>query len=146
MAIRGGAKLNRFIRRAKAAKSIKAVEVGFFETAKYPDGTPVAAVAAWNEFGHQDVLERPFFRNAISDSKKELLEVLVENVDPRTMVVDRRVAGLMAQAMVGRIQRSITTLRSASVDKNRRYYRKKGQLKPTFGHRPHAEINNVSRN
>ena len=112
MAIRGGAKLKRFIRTAKRAKSVRAVEVGFFETAKYPDGTPVAAVAAWNEFGHGEVPERPFFRNAIAGSKKELLEVLKENIDPKTLAVDRRTAGLMGQAMVGRVQRSITTLRS----------------------------------
>ena len=112
MAVRGGQRLSRFIKRAKRAKSVRSVEIGFFESAKYPDGTPVASVAAWNEFGTETIPERPFFRNAIDDSKKELLEVLTENIDPRTLEVDRRVAGLMGQQMVGRIQRSITTLRT----------------------------------
>ena len=54
----------------KLADQIKKskLEVGFFETAKYPDGTPVAYVAAIQEFGHPEgnIPSRPFFRNAIS--------------------------------------------------------------------------------
>lgn len=52
----------------KAGK--KRLEVGFFETAKYPDGTSVAVVAAANEFGNPavGVPSRPFFRNAISEN------------------------------------------------------------------------------
>ena len=30
---------------------VDAVNVGFFDTARYQDGTPVAAVAFWNEYG-----------------------------------------------------------------------------------------------
>jgi hypothetical protein len=44
------------------------VSVGFMSGATYPDGTPVAAVAASNEYGiptkHQP--PRPFFRNMIA--------------------------------------------------------------------------------
>lgn len=43
-------------------------QVGWFETAKYPDGTPVAYVAAIHEFGHAagGILPRPFFRPTIA--------------------------------------------------------------------------------
>lgn len=44
------------------------VRIGFLEGAVYPDGTPVAAVAFWNEFGHEGNFPsppRPFFRNMI---------------------------------------------------------------------------------
>ena len=114
--VSGGKKLARFLRQAKSAKSVRAVEVGFFSTAKYPDGTSVAAVAAWNEFGterngRQHVPERPFFRNAISGAGKVLLPVLVENINPKTMALDRKSAGKVGLAMQSRIQRSITTLR-----------------------------------
>ena len=111
--VTGGRKLNTFFRRAKSAQagSVRAVEVGFYSTAKYPDGTPVTNVAAWNEFGTSRIPERPFFRQAIQGAKAEITPILVENVDPRTMSVDRRTAGLVGQAMQGRIQRSITTLR-----------------------------------
>ena len=50
---------------------------------------------------------------AIQGAKAEITPILVENVDPRTMSVDRRTAGLVGQAMQGRIQRSITTLQAA---------------------------------
>ena len=38
------------------------VAVGFMEGATYPDGTPVAAVAFWNEYGGPGRQPRPFFR------------------------------------------------------------------------------------
>lgn len=49
-----------------AKKMSGSVEVGFFEGATYPDGTPVAAVAAWNEYGNGSAPPRPFFRNMIA--------------------------------------------------------------------------------
>lgn len=56
----------------KLADQIKKskLEVGFFESAIYPDGTPVAYVAAIQEFGYPagNIPSRPFFRNAISQN------------------------------------------------------------------------------
>ena len=109
--IKGGQKLNAFLRKAKNAKSVKEIQVGFFATSKYPDGTPVAAVAAWNEFGTKRAPERPFFRQAITGAEEELNPVLVKNIDPRTMALDRKTAGKLGEVMLGRIQRSIVTLR-----------------------------------
>lgn len=44
------------------------VNVGFLENATYPDGTPVAMVAAIQEFGApgKSIPPRPFFRNMIA--------------------------------------------------------------------------------
>lgn len=42
------------------------VDIGFLEDATYPDGTPVAAVAFWNEFGNGSAPPRPFFRGMIA--------------------------------------------------------------------------------
>lgn len=42
------------------------VAVGFMEGATYPDGTPVAAVAFWNEYGGPGRPPRPFFRQMIA--------------------------------------------------------------------------------
>ena len=49
----------------------KQVEVGFFETAHYPDGTPVAYVAAIQEFGspQNNIPARPFFRPTVSGER-----------------------------------------------------------------------------
>lgn len=49
------------------------VNVGFFETDKYADGTPVAYVAAIQEFGYPEgnIPSRPFFRNAIKANERK---------------------------------------------------------------------------
>jgi hypothetical protein len=52
--------------REMAAKMGGSLEVGFLEGATYPDGTPVAAVAFWNEFGNGSAPPRPFFRQMIA--------------------------------------------------------------------------------
>ena len=45
------------------------VQVGFLEGETYPDGTPVAQVASWNEFGTKTAPPRPFMRNTIANNK-----------------------------------------------------------------------------
>ena len=49
------------------------VEAGFFESAKYADGTPVAYIAAIQEFGYPEgnIPSRPFFRNAIKANEQK---------------------------------------------------------------------------
>ena len=47
------------------------LEIGFFETARYPNGTFVAQVARYNELGNLNIPMRPFFRNVIIKNIKE---------------------------------------------------------------------------
>lgn len=49
----------------------KEVRVGFFEHSKYPDGTPIAYVAAIQEFGHGPIPPRPFMRPAEQQNKEK---------------------------------------------------------------------------
>lgn len=59
------------------------LHVGFLSKAQYPDGTPVAQVAAWNEYGSTEGEKgafrppRPFFRIAISKHKEEWRDALL---------------------------------------------------------------------
>lgn len=111
--VQGGKKLKAWLKKAKTAQArSKTVSVGFFSTAKYPDGTPVAAVAAWQEFGVPDnnLDERPFFRNAIDGADEDIMPVLKQGIDPMDMALDSRTAGRMGLVMQARIQRSITEL------------------------------------
>lgn len=72
------------------------VEVGFFDTDKYPDGTSVAYVAAINEFGYVKggIPSRPFFRTALQNnvakmksvSRLLVLQVVEGKIDPRQAV------------------------------------------------------------
>ena len=87
--------------------------VGFFESARYPDGTPVAQVAAINEFGAGAIPERPFFRQAMAGAKRDLTpKTLAALRRGPGMVVDRAEAGRIGLFLVDRLQVSITTLRS----------------------------------
>lgn len=110
----GGRKLKEFLRKARTARSrSKGVDVGFFKTARYPDGTPVAAVAAWNQFGvpSQNIPERPFFTNAIAGAGRVLNPIIKAGVDPKTMEFTERTAGLVGETMKARIQQSIVDLK-----------------------------------
>lgn len=83
------------------------VRVGVLENATYPDGTPVAMVAFWNEYGTKTSPVRAFFRTTVSDQKKNWV-LSVQNLmkmhdDPK------KVMGLMGEHMRGQIVQSINT-------------------------------------
>ena len=70
--ISGGDKLEFALARiAYELGSGATLRVGFLEGATYPDGQPVAAVAAWNEYGTATIPMRPFFRNMVAAKSKE---------------------------------------------------------------------------
>jgi hypothetical protein len=71
--VTGGKKLEAALREMAAKVSQPAtLRVGFLENARYPDGTPVAMIAAINEFGRPPVQPpRPFFRNMIKAKSPE---------------------------------------------------------------------------
>ena len=108
---RGGKKLQKLLREAGKG-GVKGVKVGFFSTAKYEDGTPVAAVAAWNEFGTETIPERPFFRRALAESERGVSNILAKGIETEKMVVDERFAGLVGAYVAGQVMESIRTLTS----------------------------------
>lgn len=68
MNIKGGEKLTQILADMTAKlEGEKVLSVGFLEGATYPDGTSVASVALWNEFGTVKSPPRPFFRTMISN-------------------------------------------------------------------------------
>lgn len=58
---------------AVALKDLDGVQgkVGWFESAKYTDGTPVAHVAAIQEFGSGAIPPRPFMRTTLAEKQGE---------------------------------------------------------------------------
>ena len=87
------------------------VTAGFLETAKYSDGTPVAAVAAQNEFGNpaKNIPSRPFFRNAVKTNEQkwekaagQLMLSVIEGKIPKEQALDQ-----LGQLIKGDIQESI---------------------------------------
>lgn len=72
MAVQGGDALERKLAELAAnLASGQVLRAGFLEGATYPDGTPVATIAAANEFGRPENNQppRPFFRQAIAENR-----------------------------------------------------------------------------
>ena len=119
---RGGKKIQKVLDDAAKKRKQPTVEVGFFSTARYSDTKSglngggkrephyVATVAAWQEFGTNTIPERPFFRQSIAIMEKDLPGVLRKLVDPTTMLVTERDAGLIGEYAKGVIQERIIDL------------------------------------
>ena len=125
--------MREFIRNAKTADGVKDVEVGFYSTARYKDGTPVTNVALWSEFGFESkyfpvqtsggewifikrqqpkqIPERPFFRQSIAKFPGPVLAILKAGVDPRTMVIDRHTAEEVGLKCANIVKRQTVLLR-----------------------------------
>jgi len=89
------------------------VSVGFMSGATYPDGTPVAAVAFWNEFGIPERQQpaRPFFRRMIaaeSPSWPKMLAGALKFAD----YDGKQAFGIVGNQILGALQKSINDLTS----------------------------------
>lgn len=99
------------------AIGVDEIEIGFFSTAKYPDGKPVASVAAKNEFGTRTgdgkeiIPERPFFRQALENAKESVFEHLKDNVEGETLVVTDTLGDEIGEIVQQAIQERIVELR-----------------------------------
>lgn len=90
--------------------SDKQLKVGFIDGATYPDGTPVAMVAATNEYGNpaNNQPPRPFFRNAISDHETEWSEDIARGLGKGIEL--EHVLSVVGEKISGDIVQSISTL------------------------------------
>ena len=129
VSVSGGKKAAEIFRKARLGSEATAVEVGFFATAKYPDGLPVATVAAWNEFGTRrksgrvGTPSRPFMRNAIANAEDGIVDIARRHIDPVDMKINRGTAQLIGAYVQGEIQREIVNLRkpgNADITKERK--------------------------
>ena len=94
--------LNRFITTDKAH-----VRVGVLEGSKYPDGTNVASVAFWNEYGTRTAPPRPFFRDTIKNEKQNWSALATKAI--RMGYTVEHMLGLVGAQMQTDIQHSIMT-------------------------------------
>ena len=126
----GSEALEKLAEQMKRAK----IEVGFFESAKYPDGTPVAYVAAIQEFGYPagNIPSRPFFRNAISqnDDWKDLANKAMNAVIGGRMELNQAL-NQMGLKMAADVKDSITdgsyeALKQSTLDARQSRKRTKG--------------------
>ncbi len=85
------------------------VRVGFLEGATYPDGTSVASVAAWNEFGTSKAPPRPFFRRMIKTNAKGWPDAIA-SVFKSTGFNAAVTLAKMGELIKGQLQQSIVDL------------------------------------
>lgn len=112
--LKGGDALRRRLENiAKRLDGKQEVRVGFLEGATYPDGTPVATVAASNEFGRPDKGQppRPFFRQMIEENSpnwgRQIGKLLKTNGGDSAAALDA-----MGSVIKGQLQRSINQFTS----------------------------------
>lgn len=75
------------------------LEIGFFESARYPNGTLVAKVARYQEFGTLRIPMRPFFRNAIQNNTKKWFSTMQQGLKQGKDLKDAlSVAGAIASS------------------------------------------------
>jgi hypothetical protein len=109
MDISGGESLARRLNEiAKSVTTAATVKIGFLENATYPDGTPVAMIAAIQDFGAPSVgiPPRPFFRNMVKDKSPgwpdAVAKLLKANDYDAAKTLD-----MVGQAIAGQLRQSI---------------------------------------
>lgn len=106
----GGDALDDFLNdlAGKIGAGKREVRVGFLEGATYPDGTPVATIAAIQNFGapSRGIPPRPFFSNMIAAKSpawgKSFVAILKNNDYDVTLSL-----GLLGQGIAGQLRQSI---------------------------------------
>ena len=105
----GGGKLENFLQgMARRLKGGSVVKVGFFENATYPDGTPVALIAAIQNFGApaRGIPPRPFFSNMVRDKSPAWGDKLAA-VLKSTNYDGEKALTLMGEGIAGQLRESI---------------------------------------
>lgn len=74
-------KLNKILKDMSIIRA--SVKVGFFSKSTYPDGTPVAAVAYYNEYGADGIPARPFMHKAAKANMNKWVKGIKNNIKGR---------------------------------------------------------------
>lgn len=90
------------------------VSIGYLENATYPDGTPVAAVAYWNEYGKPGQPARPSFRQMIAKESPGWPAKMAALAKATDYDGDK-VLGAMGADIKGALQQSINDLQTPAL-------------------------------
>lgn len=107
--ISGGTKLKKALAEiSKNLKKASTVRVGFLEGSDYPDGTPVAMVAAIQNFGAPKVgiPPRPFFSNMVK-AKSPGWPDAIAKILPTTGYDAKKTLSIMGEGIAGDLKQSI---------------------------------------
>lgn len=107
--VTGGAKLDKAMGdMARRMRNPGTLRVGFLEGATYPDGTPVALVAAIQNFGApaRGIPPRPFFTNMIK-AKSDGWGDSFARIMAQPNMTPKRALKIMGQGIEGQLRESI---------------------------------------
>lgn len=126
--VRGGRGLERALAQIAARLSrTGTLQVGFLGGKTYPDGTDVASVAFWNEYGTEHSPPRPFFRNGVERYSPGWPEQIAENLRDTEYDTDKTL-DRMGHLIVDQIKQSIRDTNSPPLAEST--VRRKGFDKP----------------
>lgn len=102
---------NKLLKIVKSTEGHPRVSVGFLRGATYPNGTPVALVAAVQEFGSEanNIPPRPFFRLMVAEKSADWPEAMRKNLLD-TDYDAHKTLDRMGQGIKAQLQDSIQTL------------------------------------
>jgi hypothetical protein len=109
VALKGGDKLEAYLSDLAAKVSEPGtLRVGFLEDATYPNGTPVAMVAAIDEFGapNAGIPPRPYFRHMIADKSPEWGPA-IGNILPGEDYDATKTLDIVGEGIAGQLRQSI---------------------------------------
>lgn len=128
VAITGGRRLEEALARITARVSKPAIlRVGFLERARYQDSTPVAMIAALQDFGTGTIPPRPFFRNMIAAKKGEWPAAIARLVKDNDYDAARAL-DIVGAVIAGQLRQSITDTNAPPLAEST--IRRKGHSKP----------------
>ena len=134
--VTGGEKLKKIITKAIKQSGARSVSIGFFSDSKYPDGTPVPAVAAWQEFGTERIPERPFIRPATKSATDDIRKLVRRAVNTKTMEVDPRLGDVIGGKVQGEIKKGISALRTPPLSETTLHIRRTRRANRTKSDKP----------
>lgn len=130
MQIRGGQKLEAALADlSKRVSKPATLRVGFLENATYPDGTPVAMIAAIQDFGapSRNIPPRPFFRNMVASKNAGWGPALGKNLKAENYDVTAAL-NAMGEGIKGQLRQSIQETNSPPL--SQKTVARKGFAKP----------------
>ena len=126
----GGGKLEAYLAElSEKVTKAASVKIGFLENSRYPDGTPVAQIAAIQNFGapSRGIPPRPFFSNMIAKHGSEWGDDVAELLE-RTGYDAHAALELMGEHIEGQLRDEIIATNSPPLKPET--IRRKGFAKP----------------
>ena len=130
------------VRKVLAAASQKEIRVGFFETATYTDGTPVAYIASIHEFGYPEgnIPPRPFMRTTEAEKKVEwgnnIAGALADAIEKKSTTVLQNNLVQVGGSAAGDIARTISKIQSPPLAESTLYNRSHRTVRRTQSTKP----------